>query len=413
MSTDFTSMGRDKSQSKYLYQFIHNVYAEFFSDMLDYFEWSYPRFEYTTIGTYQKSVEYITKKIELEGRESDMPNKSCLILNPTGEFNIADGNAGGKQLWRFPNLAPGLAIKLFNPIYQDGNVEIIPGFQRIKGEIELIMLVESFYEYCDLRMFFLNLFGGTERIIEPQFFTSFIVLPEELVNYRYINEYTGKNYVLDWEAAGAFQHVVKTTARNELVISVSVKPQLSLASIADASTRYGGTDKLPDWRLTATVNYEIELPSWIILKSDYLAQGMKFTLSYGSTYSAYNDFQPPEGNILFEKSWDWGLGDTPGEILSDATSVIQTTTSDYEFNTRYFHTVTQSDIDSTSSYLDITLPETILQPKILIVNSKYGELNYGDHFLIVDNGTILRVKRDNVTLEVGMILELFVYKEVI
>jgi hypothetical protein len=62
--------------------------------------------------------------------------------------------------------------------------------------------------------------------------------------------------------------------------------------------------------------------------------------------------------------------------------------------------------------LDIVLPETILQPKILIVNSKYGELDYGDHFLIVDSGTILRIKKDNVTLEVGMILELFVYKEI-
>lgn len=411
MSTDFSDMGRGSSQDKYIYQFIHNVYAEFFSDMLDYFKWVYPRFEYTVIGTYQKAVEYITKKIELDGREGDMQNRSSLILNPTGEFTIADGNAGGKQLWRFPNLAPGLALKLFNPIYQDANVEITPGFQRLKGEIELIMLVESFYEYCDLRMYFFNLFGGTERIIEPQFFTSFIVLPEELINYRYINEYTGKDYTLDWEAAGAFQHVVKTTAREELVVPINIKPQISLANIADASTRYGGTDKLPDWRLTATINYEIELPVWMILKSDYLAEGMKFTLSYGSTYSAYNDFQPPEGNILFSKSWDWGLGDTPGTILSDATNVTYVTSSDFEFNTRYFHTVTQSDIDSTGD-LDITLPETILQPKILIVNSRYGELDYGDHYLIVENGTILRIDTENVTLEVGMILELFVYKEI-
>jgi hypothetical protein len=341
-----------------------------------------------------------------------MPNRSCLILNPTGEFNIADANAGGKQLWRFPNLAPGLALKLFNPIYQDANVEITPGFQRIKGEVELIMLVESFYEYCDLRMYFLNLFGGLERIIEPQFFTSFIVLPEELINYRYVNEYTGKDYILDWEAAGAFQHLVRTTAKNELVVPINVKPQISLASIADASTRYGGSDRLPEWRLTATVNYEIELPVWLILKSDYLVEKMTFSLGYGSSYSAYNDFQPPEGKILFEKSWDWGLGDTPGEILSDATSEIFTYTGDFEFNTRYFHTVTQSDIDSTASYLDITLPETILEPKILVVNSKYGELNHGDHFVIVDSGTILRIKKDNVILEVGMILELFVYKEI-
>jgi hypothetical protein len=29
MSTDFSDMGRGTSQNKYIYQFIHNVYAEF------------------------------------------------------------------------------------------------------------------------------------------------------------------------------------------------------------------------------------------------------------------------------------------------------------------------------------------------------------------------------------------------
>lgn len=413
MSTDFSSMGRGKSDDKYLYKFIHNVYADFFSDMLEYFKWTYPRFEYNVVATYQKAVEYITKKIELGGREGDIPNRSSLILNPTGEFSIADGNAGGRQTWRFPNLAPGMALKLFDPIYQDSNVEITPGFQRMKGEIELIMLIESFYEYCDLRMYFLNLFGGLERIIEPQFFTSFIILPDELVNFRYINEYTGKDYILDWETAGAYQHVVKTTARDELVIPINIKPQISLMSISDGSTRYGGADHLPDWRLTATINYEIELPVWLILKSDYLLENIDFNINYGSSYSVYNDFQPPDGRILYKKSWDWGLGDTPGEFLSDATSVVLTHVGDFEFNTRYFHTVSQLDIDSTNIlYLDIILPEIILRPKILIVNSKYGELDYGDHYIIVESGTVLRIKKENVELEVGMVLELFVYKEI-
>jgi len=404
-------MGREKNTNKYLYQFIHSVYAEFFSDMLEYFKWTYPRFEYTVIGTYHKAVEYITKKIELNQREGDMPNRTSLILNPTGEFGIADANAGGRQLWRFPNLAPGFTFKLFDPIYKDANVEITPGFQRMKGEIELIMLIESFYEYCDLRMYFLNLFGGLERIIEPQFFTSFIVIPEELINFQYDNEYTGESYVLDWASAGAYQHVVQTTAKEELVVPINVKPQISLASISDASTRYGGADRLPDWRLSATINYEIELPVWLILKTDYLVENINLNIRYGSTYSAYNDFQPPEGKMLFKKSWDWGLGNSNGEILDDATNVNFIHVGDFEFQTRYFHTVSQAEIDSTGDLI-IVIPEQILYPYILIVNSKYGELKYGDHYLIIDNGFNLRIKKDNVNLEDGMILELFVYKEV-
>ena len=59
------------------------------------------------------------------------------------------------------------------PIYQDANVTLHAGFMRITGEIELLMLLNSFYEYCDLRMYMLQIFGGTDRWIHPNFFNSF------------------------------------------------------------------------------------------------------------------------------------------------------------------------------------------------------------------------------------------------
>ena len=416
MSTDFSQMGRGKTKNKYLYRFIHNVYACFFSDMLDYFtEHLYPRFEFAVMGTYDKAVEYITKKIELQGREQDMPNRTAIIMNPLGEFAPAEGNAGGKQYWRFPNLAAGLTRRLFDPIYQDAHVRVFPGFMRMRGEVELIMLMESFYEYCDLRMLMYNIFGGTERPIEPQFFNSFIILPPELVNYEYYNEYTGLRYKLDWPSAGAENVLVETTARNEIAVPVNIKPQLTLNSVSDASNRYGGTDSLADWRLSATINYEVELPAWLILESDWMVENIHLEVRYGSAFSSYDASNVPVNRQLYKYYWDWDIdatSHTQDLVLVDTTECGFLDLGDYVLNTRYYYTVTQSDVDSTGDLI-ITIPEQITNNKQLIVNSRYGELAFGDHYRIINNGNSLQIRKEYVNLKAGMIIELYVYKELV
>jgi len=420
--TDFSDSGRGVTSTRYFYTYIHNVYASFFRDLLDYFLWIYPRFQWWVMGTYDKAVEYLTKYDHLGSsyqiiaaqipREADMPMKAAIIMNPLGEFAPADANAGGRQLWRYPNLAFGFTNRAFDPVYQDDHIKISPGFQRIKGEVECIMMVESFYEYCDLRMYLYSIFGGLERAIEPQYFTSFLVLDEELTNFTYTNQYTGLSYKINWRSAGALEHLVKTTNRNELVLPVTIKPQLTLTSISDASERYGGTDKLPTWKLNSTISYEIEIPAFLFLETDYLVESFNMELRYGSAYSAYNDYAPPVNRELYNFRWDWGLDSTSsGSIIdaSDATNV-STYVGDFVWKTRYFHTVTQQELDDSTSVLNITLPEAIIYPKILIVNSKYGEMSYKDHYDITSNGNNLAINLDTVNLEVGMVLELYVYE---
>ncbi|HUU87794.1 MAG TPA: hypothetical protein VMX17_08585 [Candidatus Glassbacteria bacterium] len=445
------------AQSRERYHFIHNVFANFYKDMLDWFSTTiYPRFEYRVIGTYDKGVEYIQKQCQYN-RETDMPMLPALILNPNGDFEPADANAGGAQYWRYPNLSPTLAKRLFKPIYRDDRVTMNASFIRIKGEIELIMLLNSFYEYCDVRMLFINMFGGLNRIIYPIFFSSFIILPDSFKVYKYENDYVpSANYTLDWSTAGAYDLLVRSTARNEYVLPLNIKPQISLQGLNDTSNRYGGADSIAEWKLGATINYEIEMPNYLVLETDYLAEKIEFEIRYGSAFSAYNDFRPPEDRMLFNYTWDWGLipkTNNPDKLNIPMTHVVgsekindslfaidnisgcyslnidstsdTSIVGDFKYSSRYFHEVTQEDIDSISdgtSYLYINFYEStsweptsldfpIIYPKILIVNSKNGSLNYGDHYEIINDGWTLMIKtNDMVTLEVGWILELFVYR---
>jgi len=404
--------GLDREPRRDLYFFIHNVYANFFKDSLDYFSLHlYPRFEHRVVGTYDKAVEYIQKTCQYD-RETDKPMLPALILNPSGDFDLADGNAGGRQLWRFPNLSPGMIKRIYDPVYQDANTQVTVGFVRMQGDIELLMLLNSFYEYCDMKMLLLQIFGGMERWIYPQFFTTFVILPEELINYEYSNPYTGLKYKLDWASAGAYDKLVKTTARNELVIPCNIKPTYKLTGFSDASTRYGGADALADWRLGITVKYEIEMPSYLVLQSDWLAEEALINIQSGSAYSAYSNYDVPTHMIHRTASKDWGLDETSSSVINmDGTTYIDTsaTEREYEYHTRYFHIITQTEVDSTAN-VPISIPEQIDDVEGFIVNSKYGEMSFGDHYLLTDNGNTLLIRIDTVELELGMIIELYVYK---
>ena len=136
----------DYQESKYHYFFIHNVIGDFFHATLDYFApYLYERFKYRVVGTYDKAVEFLSKKDQYD-RETDMPMLPALVLDPSGEMVTADAIAGGKQLWRYPNLAAKFVKRLYDPVYQDIDVMVNVGFTRLKGTFNLVMLTNSFYE---------------------------------------------------------------------------------------------------------------------------------------------------------------------------------------------------------------------------------------------------------------------------
>jgi len=396
--------------TRYNYQFIHNVFGHFFKDMLDYFaDYLYPRFEFKVVGTYDKAVEWLNKKAQYD-RDIDQPMKPALILNPSGDFLVDE--TYGKMLWRFPNLYPGFVKYVFDPVYQDQHMIVNVGFTLFRGEVEFLALVPSFYEYTDLKVFLNLIFGGQDRYIYPLFFNSFIIIPDELKNYEYYNPVTGLRYRLNWEECGAWNQLVETTAKTEYVIPCKIKPKFRFTAMSDASTRLGGQDKLPDWRLAFTVEYEVEVPSFIILESDYLAENISFNISYGSCYSSngiYNSNSVPSRIDNWQANWDLGLDSTSNStvIIPDDASIV--TEDSMEFRTRYFYIITQQDVDSTGD-IEITLPETVDDHRLLILVSKNGQLTYWDHYRISDDGETLTIITDYVEFDPGDVLELYMYR---
>lgn len=400
---------------KFHYQFIHNVFGSFVENTLNYFsEYLYPRFEHTVVGTYDKAVEYITKTEE-QGREQDKPNLPALILNPSGDFNIDDHQSLGQQLWRFPHLAPGLAQELFTPIYQDNNVKVTVAFTRLKGEFELISLLPSFYEYFDLKLYFLQMFGGEGRPIYPMNFNDFIIIPDELVNYEYHNDVTGQHHKLDWENCGAYEFLVKTTNQNELVYPGKCKPRYTLRAMSDGSQRGGGLDDVAHWNLTSTIEYEIEIPSFIIMKTDWVLENVNLNLRFGSVYSEYDNFNIPQDQLIQSIHWDSGLEEDTCSNFNIPTScdktepnAVEKTETDIQFKTRYFHIVTEEQAESIEDIV-ISLPEQVLDPELILVNSKHGPMDYGVHYTLENSGLDLRFIIEDVKFDKGDFVEIYIF----
>jgi len=398
----------NKIETRYNYMWIHSVFGHFVKDTLDYFsDYLYPRFQWKVIGSYDKAVEYI-KKQEQYGRETDQPMKPGLILDPSGDFGFDE--TFGKMLYRFPNLSPGFAKYIYTPIYQDKNILITVAFSRLVGEFNFTGLMSSFYEYCDMRIFLNLIFGGTERFIFPQWFNSFIILPEEVYNYRYTNDVTGEEYTVNIE--DSYSQLVKTTNTNEMVYPCTIKPRYKLTSISDASSRLGGVEGLPDWKLGFTISYEIELPTFIVLESDYLAEKLQVNVNYGSCYSANTSYSTSEEvpvNIdSFESNIDHGLDSTSNSTIAFPDEGTIGNINSRIFKTRYYHIVTASEATSVTT-IDVILPEIVTDNNLLKLSGKYGELLYGDHYNIISSGTIIRINKEYVILEENDIIEIYIY----
>jgi hypothetical protein len=400
---------------RWTYQFINNIFADFVKASVDYFGDLYPRFQHKVVGTYDKAVEYINKIVQYDHRLPNKPNLPAIILNPTGDFGLDETASGARQInFRFPNLAPGLISRLYDPIYEDDDVRVCVGFTRLKGEFEMIALLPSFYEYFDLRVLLIQMFGDVGRVIYPQWFSSFLVLPSELYLYEYKNPYTGVVHSLDWEKSKVSETLIRTTNKNEMVVPVKMRPLYKLVSLSDASVRYGGADSLADWKLGFNVEYQLEMPSMMMVLTNHLVNNVKLEVRNVLNYSPITQYDVniyPSRDIL-KLHWDVSIDSTSEDYFQVVVGdVEEVENKDLILTNTYIHIVTQQEADSTSDVV-IDLPEQIIaDPDILLLLSTYGYMDYKDHYDISEDGWKLTIKKQYVELVKGQVIKLLYYRK--
>jgi hypothetical protein len=178
---------------------------------------------------------------------------------------------------------------------KEQDVVITPVFSRYQGTFELTFWLSSIYELMDFRVALLQFTGGFQRWCRPEFFWTYLILPESVENYQ-----TDDEVQLDWGNTLSDVIHVDTINKHRRVVPLSLDPIWRLESFNDASTKYGG-DQIADYKLTATFGYEINLPTYVVT-SEHIDPSLTLSLSLGSTYSKYPLVSPYKVLQVIENS---------------------------------------------------------------------------------------------------------------
>jgi len=273
------------------HHYCNNCMGMFFRGILNYFADELYPFNYKVIATYNKAVEFFNKKIET-GQEIDTQILPAITLDPSGEFLPEE--RGGKFLWQYPNLYPAFGAKLFDSIYKDNDMIVTPVFTRFSGNMEMICWLNSVYEYIDFRTLMIMWSGGINRIIRPKGLWSYIVLPDEILNYEYnkiLVDGSEEILKIDWRTTDAVVTLIKNMNQERIVYPVLLTPFLQIENISDASQKHPGTD-LAAYKLSITFKYEIDLPTFIFIKNVTQIQTIKVSVEMGPFHSKYNIDDP-------------------------------------------------------------------------------------------------------------------------
>lgn len=256
------------------YHYSNNVLIDLFESIAKYFyNIGYLDMQYYTISTYDKGIEQIRHEIE-SGKFQESNVLPSFILDPT---NIELSDPEGKLFTNIPRLT-FLPHRIHMKLYTDINVMVTAGFNFIKGSIEITFFVRSIYEYLDVKLLLLQLFGGYGRPFEDIECNSFIILPDSIYAYEY-EKLDGTTYTLDWSNTEVAQVMIKSLGQTFNVYPISFNPTLRLESISDGSSRQGGTDSIAEYKVVASLSYETPVPLFLVLQTDLLAENVNITFS--------------------------------------------------------------------------------------------------------------------------------------
>lgn len=259
--------------------FIHNCFGSFFSGVLNWFaDDFYPRFEYKVIGTYDKAVEFFKKRKEL-GEDPTHNVLPSITLDPMYDFSNEE--RGGRFLWQHSRYAPGLGLRMWSGIdLKEQDIIVTPVFSRYQGTFEVLFWLSSVYELFDFRVALLQYCGGFNRWLRPEFFWTYLILPDEIANYN-----KDDNVNLDWSNTYSEIIHVDTINKHRLGVPFALDGMWKLDSFGDQSTKYGG-DTVAEYKLAATFTYEINMPTYVVL-SDKVDPRLNLTISLGNSYTKY------------------------------------------------------------------------------------------------------------------------------
>lgn len=247
-----------RTDDKYYCFYINHCMMDVFSGIMSWFNTSYYNaFKHKILGGYDKAIREIKNHYNNneQGQTVALP---AISLNPFGDISVDPKFA---HLWRVPSIGTNLHRLYLDPIYEDEDFGFTVVANRFIGNFEVIIYCESAYEYLDFFTQTLMWFhGGFNRRVRPGLITTNCIIPDEVVTQSY------GDGPYDWSKAGVTKHFIKSMNEDYYLYPMTLGPQIWLTSVTNASTVYG-EDDLSSYKLQLSIEYDVDLPTHIIVKT--------------------------------------------------------------------------------------------------------------------------------------------------
>jgi len=266
-----------------VYQGIFNWFIQ------DYFT----DFKYKTMSTHDKAIEELKQyacdaNTSGSGELVDAIPLPAISFNPLGDI-LPDPNF--LHLWRFRQIGvPGVNAFIRPYEYEDEYFAYSIIRTKFKGNLEMIIWLESVYEYIDHKVMLQMWFhGGNNRRVRIDHIDTNIIIPADIIETAY------QGFQYDWSNTGLRNELIKVLNQDKYFLPLKMSPQIWLTSLSDASVVYGGDD-IANYKLQLTMEYDVDLPTYIVIRNAEKMENIKITFDTDIATSS-KDYQieiPPD-----------------------------------------------------------------------------------------------------------------------
>lgn len=263
-------MYHQRTDDKFYCFYVNHCLMDVFSGIMSWFSESYYNaFKHKILGGYDKAIREIRTHLNNKDQAESLPLPS-ISINPFGDITVDPKFA---QLWRVPSIGTNLASLYMDPIYEDEYFGFSVIANRFVGNFEVIIYCSSPYEYLD---FFVQtsmwFHGGFNRRVRPGLIHTNCIIPDEVITGSY------GEAPYDWSHTGITKQFIKSMNGDYFLYPMTLGPQIWLTSATNGSTIYG-EDDLASYKLQLSIEYDVDLPTHIIVRSNDRIKDMNIRLS--------------------------------------------------------------------------------------------------------------------------------------
>jgi hypothetical protein len=257
---------------------LHNGLLHYITDVL----FSSARFKTSIVSTYNKAIQLLNQGDKL------VAYFPAICVDPT--FPLIPTTPESSKFQTYP-IGAGLNTYLYDYIYQDENIRIAPGMIRIEFNDNIIIWVDSLYEYYDIQMRFLQIFNGLNRDVRLFTLTAYCPLPSKLVNFNQ------ETYTINWQKFATLQ-MFDPQGVQIPTMPVTIQPYMKLTDVGDGSEKYGA-ESIPQFRMQLDVKMEADILSSFVVETNYHVTSIPFvSIPYPISFLNPNtEVQLPSVNI--------------------------------------------------------------------------------------------------------------------